>query len=321
MNNNYPKISVIVICYNQENVIKRALNSILCQKEFLYELIVSDDCSVDKTWDIISEYQREYPLLVKAYRNEQNLGIYENYQSTYDKVNGEVIFTLSGDDEFGHELFKLTCEVLSSKNIDYNQDRFCVISDYKYITPDGNEMIIKNNSLVNIHNPFSLKFRGIIVNRALGESISTFNDRKNVYIERRKDFKISSSLQEGYTDIIPYLNTRHIFYIPYVGNIYYSGIGISTKFNKYYDQNLEGIIEYCDKISGYIDNLDRYDINWLKFHKIKSEYLLNPSINKLSKYFLNLFKLSLDPLRRYFLLSEIRIFLREIVNSLLGKKR
>ncbi|MHC1776995.1 MAG: glycosyltransferase family 2 protein [Lentimicrobium sp.] len=321
MNNGCPKISVIIICYNQEDVIRRALDSVLCQKEYIYEMIVSDDCSKDKTWDIVKDYQREYPNIIKTFRNEKNLGIYENCQSTYDKVNGEIVFFLSGDDEFGKELFKLTCEVLSKAELDYRKDKFCVITDYRYILPDGNKVVVKNNSLVMKHDPFSLKFRGIIANRAFGESISTFNEKKNVIIEKRKDFKISSSLQEGYNDNMPYRNTSFFFYIPYVGNTYYSGIGLSTKFSKYYDQYLEGLIEYCNKIPDYIDALNKYDMNWLKFHKRKSEYLLNPTFNKLFKYFLNFFSLSLDPLRNFFLLREMKIFLREIVYFVLGKDK
>ncbi len=177
MKNIYPRISVIVICYNQEDVIERALNSILCQRDYLFELIISDDCSTDSTWHIIKEYQKKYPEIIRPYRNKENLGIYENYQNTFDKVNGDIVFLLAGDDEFGRELFKLTCETISRAGLNYRKDKFCVITDYKRISPEGNGTIVKKNSLVKKHDPFSLKFRGIIVNRALGESVSIFNEK------------------------------------------------------------------------------------------------------------------------------------------------
>ena len=50
-----PRFSVIIITYNQEDVIARTLESLLSQ-EHLYEICVSDDCSSDRTWEILNEY-------------------------------------------------------------------------------------------------------------------------------------------------------------------------------------------------------------------------------------------------------------------------
>jgi glycosyltransferase involved in cell wall biosynthesis len=90
-----PRISVIIICYNQEEIISRAINSVICQKDYLYELIISDDCSTDGTWNVIRGYLNKYPDKIKAYRQEHNLGVYENLHSTYDKVTGDIVFFLN----------------------------------------------------------------------------------------------------------------------------------------------------------------------------------------------------------------------------------
>ncbi|MDD4729491.1 MAG: glycosyltransferase family 2 protein [Dysgonamonadaceae bacterium] len=307
---NYPKISVITICYNQEDVIHRAIDSVICQKDYLHELIISDDCSKDETWKIVKDYQRKYPQYVKAYRNEKNMGVYENLQNTYNKVSGEIIFFLSGDDEIGLELLEKTCKTVASKNLDYLNDRFCVITDFKVVLPNKTEKHIKSNALIEKYDPFSLKFRGIIYNRALGESLTTFNDRRNTSLRRKEGAVISSSLQEGFTDNIPYVNTESFFYIPYVGNIYYAGIGISTKFKKNRREYLEGIIEYCETIPDYFKNLNKYDCNWLNFHKTKTQFLLKPTFYGYWIYFLKLFVLAKDPLRKFFLSREIKSFVK-----------
>lgn len=314
-----PKISVILVCYNQEDVIERALNSVLIQKKYLFELIISDDCSPDNTWSIIKRYEQEYPDIIKAYRHEKNLGAYENIQSTYNKINGEIVFFLSGDDSFGTELFKKTCEAVFGKNLDYKNDRFCVITDFAVINGENEQIVINRNILVQKHDPFSLKFRGIIYNRALGESISTFNDRKVAYIARKKNASIPTSLQEGYTDIIPFYHTKFFFYLPYLGNYYYSGIGVSSKVVKHKKEYLEGLIEYCDTIPNYFTNLNQFDKNWLIFHKAKTEYLLNPNLGRLWKYFINFSILSKDPLRNFFLMKEIKTFLLETFNFIKNK--
>ena len=49
---NIPKISVLVICYKQENVIRRAMDSLIAQKDYIYEICINDDKSPDKKWEI-----------------------------------------------------------------------------------------------------------------------------------------------------------------------------------------------------------------------------------------------------------------------------
>ena len=77
MNSVFAKISVYVITYKQKNVISRALDSILAQKEFgLDHIIVCDDCSPDGTWDIIQSYKEKYPEYFIIHKNLLNKGIY-----------------------------------------------------------------------------------------------------------------------------------------------------------------------------------------------------------------------------------------------------
>ena len=95
-----PRHTIIVITFNQEGLIGRALDSILNQKEFIYEIIIFDDCSTDKTWMVIQEYKNKYPSIIKPFRNPINLGIFGNIESTWAKASGDIIWYLSGDDEF-----------------------------------------------------------------------------------------------------------------------------------------------------------------------------------------------------------------------------
>ena len=50
------RINILLITYNQENLIRRTLDSILCQKEIgINNIVVNDDCSKDNTWEILKE--------------------------------------------------------------------------------------------------------------------------------------------------------------------------------------------------------------------------------------------------------------------------
>jgi len=54
-----PKISVDMGCYNFEKYIAEAIESVLSQTLQPYEIIISDDCSEDNSWEIIQSYQKK----------------------------------------------------------------------------------------------------------------------------------------------------------------------------------------------------------------------------------------------------------------------
>ena len=134
---NIPKISVLVICYKQENVIRRAMDSLIAQKDYIYEICINDDKSPDKTWEILLEYQAKYPDLVKPVRNDPNLGIFQNIEATWKRPMGDMIYQLSGDDECGKDYFKHVVEFVLEKGIDYKNQAFCVYGDYVQINKNG----------------------------------------------------------------------------------------------------------------------------------------------------------------------------------------
>ena len=67
------KVSICSMTYNQENYIKDTLNSFLSQKtNFKFEIIVHDDCSTDDTTNIIREYEKRYPDIIKPIYQKEN---------------------------------------------------------------------------------------------------------------------------------------------------------------------------------------------------------------------------------------------------------
>jgi len=101
---NYPvidreKISVVVTTYNHERYIKQCLDSIIKQKgDFNIEIIVGDDCSTDKTLEIIRDFKSEYPDFFRILPTEQNLGVTKNLKRCLDVCSGKYIAICEGDD-------------------------------------------------------------------------------------------------------------------------------------------------------------------------------------------------------------------------------
>ena len=67
-------VSVIMPVYNHEPYIAQAIEGVLMQRTtFRYELIIGEDCSTDKSREIIREYQKKYPDIMRTREHRQRL--------------------------------------------------------------------------------------------------------------------------------------------------------------------------------------------------------------------------------------------------------
>jgi glycosyltransferase involved in cell wall biosynthesis len=96
--NKLPLVSIPLICYNQENFIEIAVRSVLEQTYDNIELIISDDCSTDKTVELIKDMLIGSSIKYHLNINDKNIGIGSNLSKAIGLCNGEFIVPASGDD-------------------------------------------------------------------------------------------------------------------------------------------------------------------------------------------------------------------------------
>lgn len=257
MENNIPKISVSIITYKQENLIKRSINSLLKQREYIYEICVSDDCSPDRTWEVLLEYEKEYPGLFKLNRNKNNVGIFENVEKTWDMQSGDLVYRMAGDDECGEGWFKKVIDFIQTNKIDYKNELFCIYGDYKSIYPNGDVYIASNKEVVRNHNSLGLAMRHVICNRSCCFSINVLKRYKHVSQGR-------SQIAEEAIDRQLQINSEKNYYIPYVGNIYYANIGVCVHGSEKTHKERQLIPEYTlKKFEEWGVNISHKDANYL----------------------------------------------------------
>ena len=63
---------------------------------FSFEIVVGDDCSTDKTFDIINYYANKHPKIFNVKQNSSQLGILGNFKATLDRCEGDFIFNFDG---------------------------------------------------------------------------------------------------------------------------------------------------------------------------------------------------------------------------------
>lgn len=95
-----PLVTIAVFAYNQEGCVADAIEGAFGQTYEPLEVILSDDCSEDRTYEIMAQAADNYcgPHMVRLNRNEKNLNIGGHIKRIADLAQGEVVVMAAGDD-------------------------------------------------------------------------------------------------------------------------------------------------------------------------------------------------------------------------------
>ena len=99
-------LSICVSAYNHERYIDECMESILSQQtDFIYEIIVGNDCSTDATEEVLKKYENRAQII----NRKENLGLCANMYDLFLRARGKYVFDMAGDDYLydSHVLQKL----------------------------------------------------------------------------------------------------------------------------------------------------------------------------------------------------------------------
>ncbi len=130
-----PLVSMYVTSYNQEKWVAEALKGALAQDYENLQLIFSDDCSVDGTWEIMQRIAAEYkgPHKIVLNRNPINRGTGGHVNKLIELCDSDIIIASHADD------ISLPNRVSSLVKVFMeNPSAMVVWSNFDIIDPDGN---------------------------------------------------------------------------------------------------------------------------------------------------------------------------------------
>lgn len=122
-----PKVSIIIPVYNVEKYIERCVRTLFAQTLDELEYIFVDDCSPDKSIEVMQRVLEDYPARksqVKLIRHESNQGVSQSRQDGVDAATGEYIIHCDPDDWVELDMY----EQLYNKAKETNAD--IVICDF-----------------------------------------------------------------------------------------------------------------------------------------------------------------------------------------------
>ncbi len=134
----HPLITFFVMAYNQERYIRQAIEGAFSQTYSPLEIILSDDCSSDRTFDIMRESAAAYrgPHTVVLNRSERNLGIGGHVNRIMELAHGELIVAAAGDDISLPERVERTWQAYCSSG----RSAMSIYANVTIIDEDGTEI-------------------------------------------------------------------------------------------------------------------------------------------------------------------------------------
>jgi glycosyltransferase involved in cell wall biosynthesis len=244
---NNPKVSVCVMTYNHENLIKNCLDSLIHQKcDFDFEIIIGEDCSTDNTRAIVQDYAKKYPGIVKLLLHEENVGGEKNYLLVHEAATGEYICNMDGDD------FALPGKLQAQADfMDKTPDCNIAFHRVNYLYPDGS---VKEDNInyQSIKNGF--RRRNLLQYMAVATHSSKMYRKNNRQFEM-PDFIVS----DFYMNVEQVLENKAYYINDEIYGVYRVGIGQSTQskdfMKRLVDQTLKFFLLKYPENKAYINAL------------------------------------------------------------------
>jgi glycosyltransferase involved in cell wall biosynthesis len=175
---NNPLVSVCMVTYNHENYIAQAIEGVLQQQTtFPIELVVGEDCSTDRTREIVLKYQKKYPSIIRVITSERNVGARKNVYRTGKACRGKYIAICEGDD-YWHVPHKL------QKQLDYMESHpecGLILADCDEYHQESGKLKRNRNYANGFRTPVNLRMEDILMNIGAAKYTCTSFMRSNLY--------------------------------------------------------------------------------------------------------------------------------------------
>lgn len=284
-NYNLPIFSIVMACYNVENYIEEAIDSVINQSfdfEKYVEIILVDDGSSDSTNEICNSYVESYPNNIKYFFKEnggqasaRNLGI--------KHAKGKYVNFLDADDKFMQSTLE---NVFNFFEKNYSQIDFVSVPMYFFERQTGNHPLnYKFNESRIIDLDIDWNFPQLATN-------SSFFKRS---VFENYEFDTSLISSEDAIMVNKLLLDKFAYGVVSEGGLCYrkrfdesSTIDISKFDQRFFNGRLEGffieLINYSNQKFGYVPKFIQYvliyDLKWMLMIDEISDMLSNEELNK-----------------------------------------
>lgn len=187
-------VDILMCTYNGEDFIELQIQSILDQTHTDFRLIIVDDCSNDRTVEIIKKMILN-DKRIELHQNKKNLGYFNNFLNGLDFVKSDYLFFSDQDDIWAENKIEtqLADLMLEDDNVLMNFSNSYLL--YDKIQRQANYETKRDPSKIKTYysSPIELALRNIVSGHtilirsnqipSIKKQLSKITDRKNLYFD------------------------------------------------------------------------------------------------------------------------------------------
>ncbi len=257
-------VSVIIPIYGVENCVEGSLSSLFAQtKSKGVEYILVDDCSKDKSMEVVEKFISNYPQLdIKIIKHQRNRGVAAARQSGSSLARGEYVIHYDPDDRCSENMLEELYNYAKETNADI------VSCDFFREEPSGTKEVkepISGDGFECARALLTNRMHGMVWNKLV---------RRSLYVDNRIEFTENINLGEDLIFCVKvFCYARRIVYLP---KSYYTYIYNPSSITSCFASNKLGDIE------AYIEDLERFLKHRGFYQKLEKALMHKKVIEKLS---------------------------------------
>lgn len=136
-------VTIIITTHNREDILPRAIDSVISQTYKNIEIVIVDDGSIDNTESIVKKYMKEHKYIIRYIKHEKALGGNVARNHGIYIANGEFIAGLDDDDAFHPKRIELLIK-------HYSDDYSLITSNDIIVDDDNNESSTKKPKIITL---------------------------------------------------------------------------------------------------------------------------------------------------------------------------
>lgn len=204
-----PLVSILIFVYNREDLLVPCVRSALAQTVEDYEIVLVDNASTDRTWEVCQDFARQ-DSRVRIFRNETNTGPVRNWIRSIEEARGQYAKVLLSDDLMSPTFLEKTLPYIKNPEVGFVYTGAEIGTEpgkgnVSYIRGDRPHLYSTHEYMMQ-----SLYYQGYTVPNSPGASLFRLEDlRKNVLLEVPSPTIHDFPDHAMGTDILLYLLTCH----------------------------------------------------------------------------------------------------------------
>lgn len=123
-----PLVSIIMPCYNAERFIAQSIESVISQTYQNWELLITDDCSTDKSTGIVESFCKKDNRIILI-KSEKHQGIAPTRNMSIEQAKGRFVAFLDNDDLWTYDKLEKQVDFMLKHKIGFSYTNYELIDN------------------------------------------------------------------------------------------------------------------------------------------------------------------------------------------------